>query len=136
MNTRWLMRASAIYLGLLGIAATFAPQELLRFAGAEATPVLTLMVQVAAAALVGIAVTNWMAQGVLIGGIYARPLAMGNFAHFLISALALIKAASSGVHAPAIIAAAAIHGVFTLLFVRVAFGKPPIEKVATASKDS
>jgi hypothetical protein len=135
MNTRWLMRASAIYLGLLGIAATFAPQEILRFAGAEATPILTLILQGAAAALLGIAMTNWMAQGVLIGGIYARPLALGNFAHFLISALALIKAVSTIPSPIPVACAAVIHGGLALLFARVAFGKPAIANPATGSAD-
>ncbi len=124
MNTRWLMRASAIYTGMIGVAATFMPQEILRFAGVEATPLLTLGLQVAAAAQAGLAVINWMAQGVLIGGIYARPLAIGNFAHFLISALALIKAATSGLHATPVLVGAAIHAVFAGLFAFVAFGDP------------
>lgn len=136
MNTRWLMRASAIYLGLMGAAATFAPQEILRLAGGEASPASTLLLQVAAAALVGLAVIDWMAQGVLIGGIYARPLAIGNFANFLVAGLALIKAAGSGLHVPAIIAAAVVHGVFTLLFARVAFGNPVSAKSASPTKGS
>jgi hypothetical protein len=129
MNTRWLMRASAIYLGLIGMAATFAPQEILRLAGVEAAPLPTLGLQVAAAALVGLAVMNWMAQGVLIGGIYARPLALGNFAHFLISALALIKAAASGPFLIPVLVGAAIHTVFAALFMFVAFGKSLPSKV-------
>jgi hypothetical protein len=32
-----------------------------------------------------------MARGVLIGGIYARPLALGNFLHFFVVAVTLIK---------------------------------------------
>src|SRR5690349_4888339 len=123
MNTRWLMRASAVYLGLVGIAATFVPQELADFAGAEPTPLLALMIQVGAAAMVGIALIDWMAQGVLIGGIYARPLAVGNFALFFISAMALIKAVTSMPIAGPVVAVAAVHAVLALLFARVAFGK-------------
>jgi hypothetical protein len=128
------MRASAIYLGLAGIAATFAPQEILRYAGAEPAPLLTLILQVAAAELLALAVIDWMAQGVLIGGIYARPLAVGNFALFFISAMALIKAASSGLTDAPVIAAAAIHGVLALLFARVAFGKSAVGNPAVADK--
>jgi hypothetical protein len=124
MNTRWLMRASAIYIALIGIAGTFMPQEILRLAGVEAAPMLTLGLQVAAAAHLGFAVLNWTAQGVLIGGIYARPLALGNFTHFLVSGLALIKAAASGLHAPPVLIAAAIHAIFGGLYAFVAFGNP------------
>lgn len=133
MNTRWLMRASAIYLGLIGIAATFMPQEILGLAGVQAAALPTLGLQVAAAAQVGLAVINWTAQGVLIGGIYARPLALGNFAHFLISALALIKAVASGLHAAPVVIAAGIHAVFAGLFAFVAFGNPLAGKSAPHS---
>ena len=34
---------------------------------------------------------NWMAKGTLIGGIYNKPIAIGNFTHFTIGGLALIK---------------------------------------------
>ena len=53
--------------------------------------VAPLVVQIGGALYLGFAMMNWMAKGVLIGGIYARPLAVGNFAHFLIGALALLK---------------------------------------------
>ena len=123
MNTRWLMRASAIYLGLIGAAATFAPHEILKFVGSTPDPLPALAVQLAAAACIGIAITNWMAQGVLIGGIYARPLVIGNFAHFLIAALALIKTSGSVPHALPIVIGAGIHGAFAMLFAWVAFGR-------------
>lgn len=132
MNTRWLMRASAIYMGLIGVAATFAPHEILRFLGADAGPMPALVLQVGAAALLGLALLNWMAQGVLIGGIYARPLAVGNFAHFLIAGLALIKASSTGLAGVPVVIGAIVHGVFALLFARVAFGRSPAAQAAKA----
>ena len=38
-------------------------------------------------------ILNWTARGVLIGGIYARPLALGNFLHFAMVGVMLAKAA-------------------------------------------
>ena len=38
------------------------------------------------------AMLNWMAKGVIIGGIYSRPIVIANLAHFLIGDLELIKA--------------------------------------------
>lgn len=32
-----------------------------------------------------------MARGVLIGGIYGRPLALGNFMHFVVATIVLLK---------------------------------------------
>ena len=34
---------------------------------------------------------NWMARGNIIGGIYSRPVAVGNLIHFAIAALAMVK---------------------------------------------
>jgi hypothetical protein len=89
--TRSLMRASAIFLGSLGLPATFAPDSLLRWLGAPLAPALLLLVQVLGALYVGFAVLNWMARENLIGGIYSRPLATANLTHFLIAGLAMLR---------------------------------------------
>lgn len=83
--------SSAIGLGLLGIALSFAPQEILQLIGVTPTPVLSLMAQLMGALYVGYALMNWMSRGLLVGGIYGRPMAIGNFTHFLVGALALLK---------------------------------------------
>ena len=85
------MIASSVFTGLLGFAASFFPNEILNNIGLAPTETLALIVQISGALYVGFAVMNWMAKAVLIGGIYARPLAMGNFAHFMIAAISLIK---------------------------------------------
>jgi hypothetical protein len=110
------MIASSIVTGVLGLVATFLPKEILNSLGLSATETITLLVQVTGALYIGFAVMNWMAKTVVIGGIYARPLAMGNFAHFMIAAIALIKAAShnSGSHYLWIIAI--LYSIFAVLF--------------------
>jgi hypothetical protein len=90
--TRLLMSASALVLGLLGLVCSFAPEYLLRALSAPLSPVLVLMVQVLGALYLGFAGLNWMARENLIGGIYSRPVAIGNLMHFLVAGLALIKA--------------------------------------------
>lgn len=120
------MRASALVMAVLGLAATFLPQEIVRYAGGTASAAAVVGVQVAGALYVGFALLNWMAQGNLIGGIYSRPVAVGNLAHFTIAALALAKAAASGAHAPAIVIAAAVYALFAALFARVVFRPPPV----------
>jgi hypothetical protein len=62
MNTRLLMRASAIFLGALGISASFLPQEILVRAGAAPAGFSVLVVQIAGALYLGFAILNWMAQ--------------------------------------------------------------------------
>ena len=92
-KSEYLMIGSAIVMGAAGSMASFLPEEILKWVGHSPTEIPILFVQVTGALYMGFAIMNWMAKTVLIGGIYARPLAMGNFAHFLIAGLALIKAA-------------------------------------------
>ncbi len=91
MKTRSLMIASAVFMGVAGIAVTFLPEEILTWIGTQPMPALVVMLQITGALYFGFAMTNWMARGVLIGGIYSRPLAIGNFAHFMIAGLGLLK---------------------------------------------
>lgn len=121
MKPNLLLASSAIFLAAAGLAGTFLPQELLAAAGVAQSPTLLLLVQLHAAVLLGFAMTNWLARGSAIGGIYNRPLAVGNVAHFVIGALALAKAAIAGERAPAIVAAAVIYAVFAIAFGRLLF---------------
>ena len=85
------MTTSAIFMALLGLSASFLPQELLAFANAEVGRFAIVLVQVTGALYLGFAFLNWMARGVLIGGIYSRPLALGNFMHFAVVTTVLAK---------------------------------------------
>src|SRR5687768_1832930 len=91
MNTRILMTASAIFMGIAGAAGLFLPQEILSARDAPATGVFPALVQLHAAVLLGFAMTNWVAKDSLIGGIYNRAVAVGNGAHFVIGAITLLK---------------------------------------------
>lgn len=62
--TRFLMSASALVLGLLGLLATFAPDHVLRGLGAPISPALLLMVQVLGALYVGLA-GGWVRPAVI-----------------------------------------------------------------------
>ncbi|HEX2189263.1 MAG TPA: hypothetical protein VHG51_10220 [Longimicrobiaceae bacterium] len=89
--TRLLMTASAVALGLLGLAGSFVPDEVLGWMGAPASPPLVLLVQLLGALYLGFAVLDWMARGNLIGGIYSRPVATGNLLHFLSAGIAILR---------------------------------------------
>lgn len=88
MNTKLLMSASAFFLGSVGILLTFMPQEVSQMLLLVGSPILF---QLLGALYFAFALLNWTAKGNLIGGIYSRPVAIGNFAHFMIGALALIE---------------------------------------------
>jgi hypothetical protein len=130
MNTRLLMRASAVSLGLLGTLASFLPQELLAAVGAPGLPIVAVSIQLLGGAYLGLAMLNWMAQGNLIGGIYSRPVAVCNLTHYAIAFLALIKVIAALAFSLAIAALAGYFGVFAGLFAVVVFRAP----VARASR--
>ncbi len=91
MNSKILMIISSIVLGILGIGLSFMPDEilgLLRINGSSTTP---LILQVTGALYLGFSILNWMAKGNIIGGVYSRPVSMGNFVHFFVGGIALIK---------------------------------------------
>jgi hypothetical protein len=93
MNTRILMTISALIMGAAGILLSFLPHEILRYVSVtdtDAVPAVAL--QVLGALYFAFAMMNWTARANLIGGIYGRPIAIGNLAHFVIGTLALMKA--------------------------------------------
>ena len=51
--------------------------------------------QLLGAMYLGFGMMNWMAKGSIIGGIYNKPLVIGNLMHFAIGAITLLKVAFS-----------------------------------------
>jgi hypothetical protein len=96
INSKFLMTLSAVILGLLGICLIFLPNEITHFIGISPAKFITLILQIIGAMYFAFAVLNWTAKDSLIGGIYNRPIAVGNFTHFLIGGLTLLKTAFSG----------------------------------------
>jgi len=122
MKTRALMAASAVFLGITGIAALFAPDEILRAANVASAPFLAPLVQLCAALLLGFAMTNWMAKGSRVGGIYSRPIAVGNLLHFAVGAITLDRFALRGHEAWPMLVFATIYTIFAVGFGLVVFG--------------
>lgn len=100
-HTRILMMLSAVFLALLGLLTSFWPDKVLETHGTVPDNATLLLIQMMGALYLGFAILNWTARGVIIGGIYARPLALGNFLHFMMVGITLTKAAIA-------------HGVFQL----------------------
>ncbi len=118
-----LMSASALFMGSLGLAGSFLPHEILERLGSAPSGALAILMQIMAALYLGFAMLNWMAKESLVGGIYNRPLVVGNTIHFVAAALALAKAAASQ-QMPWLIALAAIYALFAIAFAYVMFGSP------------
>jgi hypothetical protein len=135
MNTKLVMTASALVLGLSGIALSFLPQEAAAYLQPGTPGTLALVFQLLGALYFAFALLNWMAKGSLIGGIYNRPLATANFTHFFMGALALIKAyaanpAAGNVFLPVVAGYAVFAFLFGLILFRHPVSKPEASPVA------
>ena len=117
------MASSALFMAALGLAATFMPQEIIGALGGGTGHTLPLLVQTLGAFYLGFAMLNWMAKESLIGGIYSRPVSMGNFLHFAIAGIAMVKAAAAGERAVPILVCTALYAVFAVAFGAVIFGR-------------
>jgi hypothetical protein len=125
MNTKLLMSLSAIFMAVLGIAASFAPQEIVRHYGFSHAGLSVLPIQVAGALYLGFAILNWMARANLMGGIYSRPVALGNLLHFAVVTIALLKVMTGGLsRSGEIIVGSIVYLTFSVWFGLVVFTHP------------
>ena len=125
MNSRILMTASALVLALLGLPCIFAPDLVLKEFMGSTTPAAELLVQVTGALYLGFAGLNWMGKANLIGGIYGRPVAIGNLLHFLVAGIALMKAPTPQAGTSGLLwTLTAIYAALAVAFALVVFGNP------------
>lgn len=124
MQTRLLMICSSAFTLSLGLLATIAPQELMAYVGSNPKPLLLLTIRATGALYLGFSVLNWMAKDSLIGGIYSRPVAMGNLLHFFPVAITLLKALAEGHREPVVLIAACLYVIFAAWFGLVVFRSP------------
>lgn len=116
MKTKRLMIASSATLAVAGGAASFAPAELAGILGIPAAQPVPVIFQLLGALYLAFAITNWTAKDNAIGGIYSRPLSLGNFLHFAVGALALAKQQATGERSILLLAVLFVYMVFSLLF--------------------
>ena len=120
MNTKLLMTASAIILGIIGLSLSFIPIEITEYLNLDTNITSTLSFQLLGELYLGFSMMNWMAKGSTIGGIYNRPIAIGNFMHFGVGAFALVKLVSSiEMHQEIFISLTVIYAIFALSFAYV-----------------
>jgi len=82
MNTKILMIASSLFLLIFGLALTFIPEEITEYLNAGTNQTSVLLLQILGSLYLGFGMLNWMTKNNLIGGIYSRPLVIGNLAIF------------------------------------------------------
>lgn len=127
MYTKIVMITSALFLAIIGILFSFLPNEIMDYLSIESNTITMLFLNIMSALYLGFGILNWMAKGTLIGGIYNRPIAIGNFMHFGVGAIALVKVVSKiETHSEIIISLTAVYVVFAMLFAYI-FRTNPIK---------
>ncbi len=125
MNVKILMTASALFSGVLGISFIFFPDDIVSYLGIEANTITLIFLQLLSSLYLGFAILNWMAKGTLIGGIYNRPIAIGNFMHFGVGAITLVKLVFNiQVHTEIIILLTILYVIFAIAFAYVFMTNP------------
>lgn len=128
------MMTSALFLFVLGVPCVFAPDVVLSSL-TDRSPIgleVQLLVQLTGALYAGFGALNWMSKGSLMGGIYGRPVAIGNLLHFVAGGFALIKAAPAST-SPFAWPVAIGYAVFALGFALVVFRNPLAAKPETTA---
>jgi hypothetical protein len=129
MKTKIVMTSSAIFLGVLGFLLSFLPSEIMAYLSVEPTIITTLFLKILSALYLGFGILNWMAKGSIIGGIYNRPIVIGNLMHFGVGAIALIKIVSHiETHSEIIISLTLLYVIFTILFTYIFKNNPATVK--------
>jgi hypothetical protein len=124
--TKALMMLSAIFLAIAGLITSYFPDKVLATHGTVPDGPTLLLIQMMGALYLGFALLNWTARGVIIGGIYARPLALGNFLHFAMVAVMLTREAFEHGAVP-LATSAAVFAAFAIGFGVVLF-RPPVPR--------
>jgi len=76
---------------MMGLLTSFLPQEVLKISDLPSSAVNVLLVQLLSAFYISFAMINYLSKDAIIGGIYNRPILMGNIAYHGIAAIALVK---------------------------------------------
>jgi hypothetical protein len=140
MRTKWMMSASAIGMGALGLVATFLPQEIVAAhssaaGAAAASREAVLLVQVAGALYLAFAMLNWSVREMVIGGIYNRPVVMANLLHFIVVGLSLARTVADGERQPWILLATALYLLFAAWFGRTMMTSPAARTSSSGRAD-
>ena len=120
MNTKIVMTSSALFYAIIGIILSFLPNEIADYLNVGYNIITILFLNIMSALYLGFGVLNWMAKGTLIGGIYNKPIAIGNLMHFGVGAIALVKVVSNiQRHSEIVISLTVVYVIFAILFVYI-----------------
>lgn len=124
MNSKLLMSVSSVAMGVTGLCLNFLPAEILATMGMESTQlVYILLLQILGNFYLAFSVINWLARSNIIGGIYGRPVSMGNFVHFFVGAITVLKYLVKNPSVSLLWIGVVIYTIFAILFALLVFGK-------------
>ena len=119
------MTTSALFMGVIGALLSFSPNEVANFLNIEPNSITTLFFMLLSSLYLGFGMLNWMAKGTQIGGIYNKPIAIGNLMHFGVGAIGLVKVASKiKTNSEIVISLTVVYLIFAVLFFYI-FRKNP-----------
>ena len=128
MKTKTLMIISAIFLAVNGFGFTFFPNEISVLLINDDNHIFILILQILGALYLGFSILNWMSKANLIGGIYNKPILIGNLLHFFTASMALIKLTFKvETNLQLIFSYTIIYSLFTLFFGYVFFTNPSLK---------
>lgn len=118
MSSRTILTITSILLFAAGGLAVFAADEVAGLMDLEVSFETRMFAEFAGIGMLALAIQNWMSRGRPIGGVYARPLGLGNLLFFSSSALTLGRYLAAETLP---IEAIALCGLFALLAVAFAW---------------
>lgn len=115
------MTITSLILALAGVLALFAPAVILALVHVTITAQLMVLIQLLGAFYFSFALMDWTAKDSAIGGIYARPVSLANFSHFLMGTLILGKHLSASEFNLPILLTTLVYAVFAVIFYWLVF---------------
>jgi len=119
------MHISAFTNGVTGIVISFLPRETGKLVNTSSqSGADLLLIKIIGAALFGYGVMNFLARNNVIGGIYGKPMVMGNMIFHLIVGGQLLKFVAGGSATIPLMAAGIIYTLLAAGFLRMNFTSP------------
>jgi hypothetical protein len=126
---RTLLIISGVMNGITGMLLTFIPEELLLWTDGEAGEAAILYVSIVGAAMLGFGMMNYMGRNAVYGGIYGKPIILGNLLFHTVAAVHLIKFSmntSDTLMIPTAVAGT-LYFIFAAGFIRLNFFPPDLK---------
>lgn len=124
MNSKLIYTSYSILLAIAGLAMLFLGDEVTYLLRTPSSPLINSII---AALYFGFATVNWHSKNLTIGGIYGRPLLLGNIGHTTIGAISLFKIAFD-TPSLLVIIIAVIYTIFLVAFTWLMYTDPTKNK--------